>query len=400
MPFACLVAVRFLREGRFQTVLIAGGIAIGVAVIVFITALIGGLQASTIERTLGTQPHIVVRPPKELARPLRDDGAAVTLPNVQPRTQRLRSIDQWQTLQAELAAHPGVAALSPLVSGPGLAVRGEANESIALLGIEPERYLRIVDVAAKLVAGRFRVSATEAVIGVELADDLGARVGDKIRIETAGGRSETFTVAGIFDLGSRDLNQRYVYIGLRSAQTLLDLVGGVSQIDLKVKEIFSAEAIARDIAAATSLTADSWMTTNAQLLTALRAQSISTGIIRFFVALSVAFGIASVLVVSVVQRARDIGILRAMGTPRRRVMAVFLIQGGLLGLIGSSLGVAAGAGLALLFMRVTGGRLFTLEMEPSLFLGATALATLTGLAAATAPALRAARLDPVTVIRG
>lgn len=400
MPFAWLVAVRFLREGWFQTVLIVTGVAIGVAVIVFITALITGLQASIVDRTLGTQPHIVVRPPEEVARPLRDGEPQRQLIHVQPRAQRLRSIDQWQAVEQALIDLPGVTALSPLVSGPGLAVRGEANNSIALLGVEPERYAGIVDVPAKLVAGRYRVSATEVLIGTELAEDLGARVGDKLRIETAGDRAETFTVAGIFDLGARDLNQRYVYIGLHSAQTLLDLPGGVSQIDLKVAEIFDAEAIAAGIATRTGLTADSWMSTNSQLLTALRSQSISTGIIRFFVALSVAFGIASVLVVSVVQRSRDIGILRAMGTPRRRLMAVFLIQGGLLGLLGSALGATGGAALVMLFMRLTRGELFMITMEPGLFVSTALLATLTGLIAATAPALRAARLDPVAVIRG
>jgi lipoprotein-releasing system permease protein len=122
------------------------------------------------------------------------------------------------------------------------------------------------------------------------------------------------------------------------------------------------------------------------------------------VAVSVALGIASVLVVSVVQRSREIGILRAMGASRRQVMSVFLIQGGLVGLVGSLAGSAMAAVLLALwqamFRNPDGTPLFLVEFDPALVAWAAAIATLTGLAAAVAPARRAARLDPVVAIRG
>ena len=126
--------------------------------------------------------------------------------------------------------------------------------------------------------------------------------------------------------------------------------------------------------------------------------------IRFFVTLAVALGIASVLVVSVVQRQREIGILRAMGTPRQRILAVFLLQGGIVGLGGSLLGTALGAALAVGFTRVArnadGSPLFPIVLQPELFVSSAALATLVGVLAAWLPARRAARLDPVEAIRG
>ena len=113
MPFEWVVALRFLREGRFQTALIVGGVAAGVAVFIFITALVNGLQANTIKRTLGTQAHVVLRPPEEVAVPQRVAGTAgAVLPSVQARAQRLRSIDQWQPLEAMLDQRVGVAAVS------------------------------------------------------------------------------------------------------------------------------------------------------------------------------------------------------------------------------------------------------------------------------------------------
>ena len=150
--------------------------------------------------------------------------------------------------------------------------------------------------------------------------------------------------------------------------------------------------------------ADSWIKTNAQFFTAVRAQETSNTLIRVFVGLSVAFGIAAVLIVSVIQRSKEIGILRAMGTSRGQIMRLFLLQGGLLGFIGSLFGAAMGAGALIYWHAVQrqadGSELFPLILERRLFLITAVLATVTGLLAAMAPALRAARLDPVVAIRG
>ena len=156
LPFAWLVALRFLREGRTQTALILAGVSAGVAVIIFLSALITGLQASIIGRTLGTQAHVVVRPPEDVARPVLDrDGAGVAA-TIEKRAQRLRSIDQWERLLPAIEATPGVVAASPMVSGPAFAVRGTANKSVALLGVDPDRYERIVRIQDYMVQGRFR----------------------------------------------------------------------------------------------------------------------------------------------------------------------------------------------------------------------------------------------------
>ena len=159
----------------------------------------------------------------------------------------------------------------------------------------------------------------------------------------------------------------------------------------------------RQVAGATGLRADSWMTVNAELLAGLSAQSSSKWLIQFFVVVAVALGIASVLIVSVVQKSREIGILRAVGTPRRRIVLVFLIQGGVLGLIGSIAGAGLGALLAKLFeglVRDPGGApRFPVQLTPALFLSSIALAIGVGLVAAMIPARRASRLDPATAIR-
>ncbi|GIK85587.1 MAG: ABC transporter permease [Burkholderiales bacterium] len=407
MPFEWLVAVRFLREGRFQSLLIIGGAAIGVAVVIFITALVNGLQANTIRRVLGTQAHIVVRPTEEVARPQREaEPGGLVMPRVEARAQRLRSIDQWQPLVAELDAMPALTGVSPMVSGPGFAIRGDATKAIAVFGVDPPRYDRIVSLSERLVQGAFRVQASEAVIGKELAQDLGLAIGDRFRLVTAEGGTtvaETFTVTGIVDLGVRDLNRRSVYIAFRTAQAMLALPGGASQIDLKVAALFDAERIAQGLEARTGLTVESWMRTNEQLLAALRAQTITTSTIRVFVSAIVVLGIASVLVVSVVQKRREIGILRAMGASRARIQRVFLLQGAIVAVIGSAVGMALALAMTVVFLDVArnadGTPLFELHVSPWLFVGTALGAIVCGLLAAYAPAQRAAALDPAQAIR-
>ncbi|HMN65170.1 MAG TPA: FtsX-like permease family protein [Burkholderiaceae bacterium] len=401
LPFEWLVALRYLREGRMQTALILSGVVGGVAVIVFLTHLITQLQASIIERTLGSQAHIVIRPTEEVA--LRSLPADSTSSIVQPRAQRLRSVDQWEAVAGLAAATPGVVAVSPVVSGAGFALRGTANKAIALNGVDPERYRRVVRIDDHLVAGRFELSGSDAVIGVELAKDLGVSLGDRIRLLTAEGRDDLVTIVGLFDIGNRDLNRRWVFVSIRLAQSLLDLAGGVSNVDLAVDDIFGADAVADRLAAQTGLQVDSWMKTNAQLLAALRNQSVSNGLIRGFVVAIVAVGIASVLVVSVVQKQREIGILRAMGASPGKIMTVFLLQGALYGLVGSALGVGLATGLLYFFASVyrnaDGSPLFVAQMDPTIVLSACAIAIVVGLAAAALPARRAARMDPVQAIR-
>jgi lipoprotein-releasing system permease protein len=403
MPFEWIAAMRFLAEGRMQTTFILIGCAIGVAVIVFLSAVLTGMQQNIIRRSLLSQAHIVIQPAEEVARPLARGTPGGELAIVQKRAQRLLSIDQWQRIVGEVREVPGVDVVSAAVSGPAFAIRGDANRSVSVTGIVPDEYNRIVPLPDKVVAGTWRLASTDVLIGTELAYDLGAQVGDKVHLTTPAGSDITLTITGVFDLGSRGVNERNVYVLLRTGQDLLNLPGGASVINVTVDDIWQAENVAQAIGARVGLEADSWIRTNQQFFIALNAQTISNIVLRISVGISVALGIASVLVVSVVQKSREIGILRAMGATRQQVMNVFLIQGGIVGLVGSFLGSGIAAGALHLWQATLknpdGTPLFQLQFDPMLVLWAAAIATVTGLAAAVTPARRAAKLDPVVAIR-
>ncbi|QAU34931.1 ABC transporter permease [Janthinobacterium sp. 17J80-10] len=392
------IALKFLRQGLIQTALILVGIAVGVAVIVFVTTLITGLQSNIIGRTLGTQSHIRVEPPEEINRLAPHPQGTQVLLLEDKRAQRLRSINNWIQVRDTLDTLAEVTAVSPVIAGPAFARRGDVRKSISLLGIDPPRYQKIIPVSEDIIAGQFRVGAGDAVIGKLLAMELGMQVGNKLRLESGDGRAAIVTVAGIFELGVRELDLRYVYVDLKQAQSMLDLSGGITLIDLTVRDLFAADAVAERIGRLTGLKVESWMQTNAQLVNALRSQTLSTSMISFFVALSVAFGIASVLAISVTQRTREIGILRAMGIRRQQLLRVFLVQGGLLGFAGSAIGALAGAGLVWVF-NTFGPKLFYIPLSLALIPMTMAAATVTGVLAAMVPAWRASRLNPVEAIR-
>jgi lipoprotein-releasing system permease protein len=193
-------------------------------------------------------------------------------------------------------------------------------------------------------------------------------------------------------------------VTLRTAQNLLDLVGGATSLDVRVRDPFAAEQIARTIRAANDLKVDSWIITNAQFFTAMAAQILANTLIRVFVGITVALGIASVLVVSVVQKSKEIGILRAMGTARGQILRVFLIQGGFMGLVGALFGSLLAWAFLLLWRGVArnpdGTPFFIVVIEPWLFAFALVAAMFVGILAAVVPARRAARLDPAVAIRG
>jgi lipoprotein-releasing system permease protein len=403
LGFELGVALRFLREGRMQTLLIVVGVAAGVAVVAYISALIAGLQSNTLQKTLGAQAHVSIAAADDVVLDARlPQAGEAALKQTQPRAQRPRSIGNWQALIPLLEAMPEIAAVSPVVAGAGLALRGEASKSVALLGIELDRHHRIVQLRSKVVEGAPRLGPGDAIIGRELADDLGVRIGDRIAVAT-GSVSESLRVTALVDLGVRELNRRSVFVPLRSAQSLVGLPGGATGIDLALHDVWSAQTVADKLAARLPHEVESWQQANAQLVSALNAQSISTGLIRGVVMVVVVLGIASVLVVSVVQKRREIGILRAIGATQGQVLRLFLMQGAIVGALGSVLGVGLAALLVKAFTTFVRGSdglpLFSIVLAPTLALQIALLATACGVLAAVAPARRAARLDPAQAIR-
>ncbi|TDQ36168.1 ABC transporter permease [Thiopseudomonas denitrificans] len=391
------IAWRFMVENPLQTLLISIAIAVGTAVIIFITTLMNGLQQNTINKTLGSQPHVRLEATRLYNRlPAVRDGQILQLETM--RAQPLQRIDSWQALVADLDAIPQLMAVSPVVTGPALVQKGRATASVVVNGIDPQRYEKIINLPGHMVQGRFQVGSEDVLVGSELARDLGLQAGDKLRLQAGDGRTALLRVAGIFSMGVQELDTRQLYVDLKQAQTLLNLSGGITALDVKISDIFTAREWGGRLQRLTGLHVKNWMDNNSQLLNALRSQSMTTQMIRGFVGLAVGLGIASVLAVSVVQRTREVGILRAMGSTRDQILRVFLTQGAMLGAMGAVFGMAGGYGLIYLFNNF-GSRLFSVSVQAEVTITALFIAIGSGILAAALPARRASRYDPAEAIR-
>lgn len=396
-PYETHIAFRFLLKGRGQTVLLLGGIAIGVAVQFFLSALIGGLQESLIEKTVGAAPHIYVLPPDRLPTSLlAADGVAVDSRRV-PYSED-REVLSWETYVDVLKSTPGIVAVSPVAGGQGFIERGGATENVAVRGIRPADGGRVYGFDHNLVAGRSDISGDEALVGRTIADKLRLDLGDRFFVRSSRGNGDTFTVAGIVDLGSVQANA-LMFLSLDRARSFLGL-NGVSAIEVKVADVFAAERVAAGLRREfTRVKVESWQTRNQELLTALRSQSGSSGVIQFFVLFAISLGIASVLGIAAVQKSRQLGILKAMGVDNRGAAHIFVVQGLTLGVGGSLVGVGLGYLIGVLFLRVFGTGAFGLQINAFNLVIPAVLAAVGATLASLIPARRAARLSPIEVIR-
>jgi lipoprotein-releasing system permease protein len=403
LGFERRVAIRFLSEGRVQTLLIVIGVAAGVAVIAYISALVIGLQSNTFEKTLGTQAHVTLQARDNLvtpARPARIDEHVFA--RTQARAQQPRSIANWQTLMPILESAPGIAAVSPKISAAGLALRGEASRSVSLTGVDLDQYERIVHIRPKMISGVYRLNPGEAMIGRELASDLGLTPGDHFNVLT-GLIADSFRVTALLDLGGIEINRRTVIIPLRAAQSMTGLAGGATSLEMALKDVWSADDVAKELSAHLPYKVESWQQVNAQLVSALSAQSMTTAIIRLVVLVVVILGIASVMVVSVVQKNREIGILRAIGATQGQILRIFLLQGAMVSLMGSVIGIGLAYGAIYAFTHLVrdaqGLAIFKITLSPLMACLVAAIASICGTLAAVLPARRAAALDPAKAIR-
>lgn len=402
-----MIALRFLARGKGQTLLIILGIAAGVAVQFFLSALISGLQVSLIENTVGSSPHIQVLPADRLPGRISGNGP-VSLGDAagagrgasdsgRVLNEERTEIHSWQQYVIDLKRDPRVMRAAPAANGSGFITRGASVVAVPVKGLTAPDGLDIYKIREKIVAGLPELAADSAILGRRVAERLTLAVGDKFFLRNDRGDQMFLRVGGIFDLGAAAGNE-LVVVAMDTVRSFF-AIEGVSVIEVQVQDVFAAEKIAREYGRQYErVKLESWQEKNRELLTALRSQSTSSVTIQFFVIVSISLGIASVLGIAAVQKQRQLGILKAMGTTDRSASRIFVIQGLLLGGIGSILGLSLGLFLGIGFVAGTGAA-FGLEISARTLLTPIVLALLAAVIASTVPARRAAGLSPIEVIR-
>lgn len=399
MLYSFKFAWRYLASSKLQTGLLVLGVAIGVFVFVFISALIGGLGSFLVDRTVGNISHVTVEAPGRDAPLLvtRQASAQAVFQRAVGQREVLRTADAF--LPA-LEALPGIRATSPQIVGNGFVIRGQSRAPVAVTGVVPDKVSAIADIAGNLVAGEARLTNSTILIGKTLAEDLGIGVGQSINLQSDRDVQRTLIVAGIFSLGVDALDARAAFVSLAAARSLFDLEQGISRIEIKLEDLNGANAHALRIAALSGLKATPWTEGNAQLLDGLQAQANSGDLIKAFSLITIVIGVASALLLSTYRRRPEIGIMRAFGASRVFVVAVFVIQGTLIGIIGGVVGAGLGY-LALSPFPIPenaprGG--LPIDVRQGAYGLAILLTTIGAMVASILPARAAAHVDPVEVI--
>ena len=399
LRFEFSLARRFLEENRSQTLLIILGIAIGVAVMVFLSALIDGLQANLIDKTVGRSPHIVISNDENAAAGAvkTKDGDSVLLLDATRKT--MHPIVEWRSITNELAADRRIETVLPVVEGSGLIERGQVSRAILLKGFDLVKADQIYDISGSLVEGSSHMPDGAVLIGKDLAADLGVGAGEPIKLELSGRDSLTVVVDGVFDLGVSSVNQRWLVMDQRRAAALLGLGDRINTIEIQVYDVLSADALANEWAMRLpGYEVESWQSSNASLLAGLRSQSSSSYTIQFFVMMAVILGVASVLAISAVQKSKQIGILKAMGIRTASVSRVFLIQGLVLGIAGTVAGLGMGLLMSKAFI-VLAQQDYALLLKPFTTAVIIFSTVLSATLAAYLPARQVSKIDPIEVIR-
>ena len=406
------IALTHLRNRKRQTLVSLLGVAMGVGFFIAMAALMQGFHVYFISKVIDVWPHVTIKdeyrsaPPQPLQR-LFGDGV-VPLYGLKPR-EELRGIKDANTVLAELNRRTDLAA-APTLRGQVFLRYGSKDVSATLVGIEPQHERRVSHLENDLIAGSLNALHTAAngiILGDGVAKKVGAELNDTLSVISPAGVILKMKVVGIFRTGITPIDNFESYALLKKAQILQDRPNVINQIRLRLNDVNQARPIASSVEARLGYRTESWEETYENILGIFVIQN---GIMYSTVSailIVAAFGIFNIISTVVHEKTRDIGILKSIGFEERDIRHIFLIEGLLVGLVGTLLGWALGYSLTRLlgtirfhiegFVTAEG---FILHYTIVHYLIAGGFALLSATFAAWLPARKAARLNPVDIIRG
>lgn len=330
MKLAFKIALRFLSSNKGQTILIALGIAIGISVQIFIGSLIEGLQISLVDATIGKSSHITLQN-QEKTQPLSD----------------------YEFYDDALSQYDSITASSPTLSLGGFLNVDENFDQILFRGFPLDRANEIYKFDEALTEGSQLPSDDEILMGYILAENNNIKIGDLVNIVPPEGKPYEVKVSGLVDLKVNSLNESWIIGGLELGQSIYGYDSNMAtSIEIQIQAPFEADILSEQMIEDfddKTLKVTNWKASNEQLLSGLTGQSTSSLMIQVFVVISVVLGIASVLAITVLQKSKQIGILKAMGINDKTSSYIFLSQGFILGVLGGILGIIFGIGLLFVF---------------------------------------------------
>ncbi len=413
LRFTLFVALRHIRMRVRSTLLILLGVSLGVFVMVVMQSMMFGFQAEFMRILLTTTPSILV---KGRERGTISEGRIYTSrPGTLYDQTRLKPIEKeegiraYRTLSREIEAIPGVQAVAPIVQGRAILRYGTRDRGANVIGVDAPDYDRVVEFRSKVIGDVDELIRRRdgVILGVFLAEELGAVPGTRIRMIGVEGQEADLRIVALFRSGITAIDKTYAFVNLPMGQSILDYPTAATGIAVKVSDPDRATPIARRVEFVTGLESQSWQEINAVFFGIMRQQNVITFGAVAMTILVAGFGVANGLVTVVLEKRRDIGILRSLGVTARGVAAIFTVEGIIIGILGAIVGVALGAvWVDIMDDLPIGGRgglstsdTFLMLREPAVYIRSIVFALIVSTAASLAPALRAAKYDPVEIIR-
>jgi len=386
MKLSLKIAVRFLKSNLTQTLIIILGIGVGISVQIFIGSLIQGLQKGLVARTIGSSSQITIT---SLSEDKRIADYNTFIDKVKEADNRVKSV-------------------SPVLDNPAFLEFGDESQSVLVRGFDIEKANEIYKVSDNMVEGQMPKNDNEVILGIDLKEKYVLNLNDDINLITTDKRTISCKVVGFFDLKVAQINNGWCITTIETAQGIFKTGDIISSIEMQVlgDDEFSADVIATNISAFLnddSLKVDNWKAQNEQLLSGLQGQSISSLMIQVFVMISVVLGIASVLAITVMQKSKQIGILKAMGIKNSTASLIFLFEGLILGIFGAIAGISLGLGLATAFTKFAlnpdGTPVIDLYINNSFIVLSGLIAVGACIFASLIPAKKSSKLNPIDIIR-
>ncbi len=341
-PLEAYIGLRYVRAKRrnhfisFISLISILGIAVGVWALITVLSVMNGFESELRDRILGMAAHATI---EGLGEPLTD----------------------WRSVAAQARANPHVIGAAPYVSGEAMLNHRGQNTGVLVRGIDPKEENQVSELSTKMRAGSvddLKPGSFNVLIGSELATRLRVLPGDKITViipeatVTPAGvlpRFKRFTVAGIFEVGMRDYDTGLAVMNIDDAARLYHLGSGVTGVRLRLDDLFKAPTIARQLVQHMpgNYLVDDWTRQQANLFSAIRMEKRIMFLVLSLIVAVAAFNLVSTLVMVVTDKQADIAILRTLGTTPRSIMGIFMVQGGVIGIVGLLLGVLTGVPTAI-----------------------------------------------------
>ncbi len=405
LPYHLFIALRYLKSKKrhrgvsFSTAISIGGVALGVMALLVVLSVMSGFHEDLQRKILGVNAHIVILDYKG-------------------------SMDSYKGVIEKIKGMEDILSASPFVLGQVMVSAGGKGQGVYIRGIDPSTEEKTTDIAKHLKEGSLgdldtRDGLPGIILGRELANRLGVIVDDKINILSPAGeigplgmlpKIKSFKVVGIFEVGMFEYDSNLVVVGLTSAQEFFGLKNSVTGIELKISDIYKAAGVRERIQKLLGFPfhVRDWMQMNKNLFSALKLEKFTMFVILVLIVLVASFNIVSTLIMNVIEKQREIAILKAMGATNNGIMAIFMFQGFIIGLIGTLIGLVSGFALSYILNTYQIIKLppdiyylshLPVKMNLSDFITVSLSAILISFFSTIYPAWQAAKLNPIEPLR-